>query len=742
MFNPGNLIGKEIDQFRLEEFIGQGAMGMVYKAKDTILNRTVALKLISKKVEFTTPAMAEARKRLIQEAQAAGRLAHPNIVTIHSYGETDEFQYICMEYIIGRTLAEVLNEVKVLAVEEAVSIFDQILQALEISSQEQIVHRDIKPTNIMILGDHRVKVMDFGIAKIPSLSITTTGTVLGTPYYMSPEQISGQKVDIRSDLFSVGAVFYQVLTGERPFEGESTVTLAYKIVQVEPIPPKVLNVHIPPAIETIVKKALTKDPTLRYQTPTEMLKDLRSALRPSPAPTPAVSDTTIKTKSALSFEKTVEFKAGDKPARVEEKAKTPERKAAPVEEKPQPVVAPKEPVPRAVPTAKPAASPPRAQTGNPASKTIALSLVLLLVMVVGIVLVVRLVKKSSSDLPPSLGKPAETVPATPGASPGAQTKIQLDKLLQQAKNETQTDPANAQKLLEQAVQLDPKNFDAQFQTARLFTLRKNFPAAIEHYQAAMQINNQVPEIPFNLGFIYLNQGDYDLAIKYYESCRALSPPYQDEVLTNLGIAFLKKNNPTQAQTYFKQAIGLNPNNSLARSYLQSNLSVGAAAPPPTPPGTDPKAEEKRQATALVNQAKSQLNANPAQAQKLLEKAASLDPTNYEVPYQLGRILTFKKEYAGAVLYYQKAINLNAKIPEIHFNLGYIYMSQGNFDQAIKSFDSCRALSPPFQDEVLTNLGISYLRKNNPAQAQIYFREALKINPNNSLARSHLQNLGG
>ena len=301
MFNLGNLIGKEIDQFRLEEFIGQGAMGMVYKAKDSILNRVVALKLISKKVEFTTPAMAEARKRLIQEAQAAGRLSHPNIVTIHSYGETDEFQYICMEYITGRTLAEVLNEAKVLAVEEAVAIFDQILQALEMSSQEQIVHRDIKPSNIMIMDDKRVKVMDFGIAKIPSLSITTTGTVLGTPYYMSPEQISGQKVDIRSDLFSVGAVLYQVLTGERPFEGESTVTLAYKIVQVEPIPPKVLNVHIPQTIETIVKKALTKDPALRYQTPSEMLKDLRSALRPSPTPTPAVSDTTIKNQSRSVF---------------------------------------------------------------------------------------------------------------------------------------------------------------------------------------------------------------------------------------------------------------------------------------------------------------------------------------------------------------------------------------------------------------------------------------------------------
>ncbi len=734
MFNPGNLIGKEIDQFRLEEFIGQGAMGMVYKAKDSILNRVVALKLISKKVEFTTPAMAEARKRLIQEAQAAGRLSHPNIVTIHSYGETDEFQYICMEYITGRTLAEVLNEAKVLAVEDAVSIFDQILQALEMSSKEQIVHRDIKPTNIMIMGDKRVKVMDFGIAKIPSLSITTTGTVLGTPYYMSPEQISGQKVDIRSDLFSVGAVFYQVLTGERPFEGESTVTLAYKIVQVEPIPPKVLNVHIPPAVETIVKKALAKDPALRYQTPSEMLKDLRSAMRPSPPPTPAVSDTTIKAKAAPSFDKTVEFKAEEKPVVREEKAKAPEYKEPPVEEKPKPAPAPKEPAPKPTPA-------PAAKTGNTASKTIALTVVLLLIMVVGIVLVIRLVKKTSPEIP-ALLKPPETSPAPPGASSNDQTKIQVERLIQQAKNETQSDPANAQKLLEQAVQLDPKNFEAQFQTARLLTLRKNFPAAIEHYQAALQINNQKPEIYFNLGFIYLNQGDYDLAIKYYESCRALSPPYQDEVLTNLGIAFLKKNNPGQAQTYFKQAIGLNPNNSLARSYLQTSPTTGGPPPPPVTGAAGPPAEAKRQANTLITQAKGQLTANPAKAQQLLEQAVTLDPTNYEAPYQMGRLLTFKKDYSGAVLQYQKAINLNNKIPEIHFNLGYIYMSQGNFDQAIKYFESCRALSPSYQDEVLTNLGITYLKKNDPTKAQFYFREALKINPNNSLARSYLQNLGG
>ena len=308
MFNPGSLVGKNIDQFRLDEFIGQGAMGIVFKAFDNILHRTVALKLISKQAEFSTPAMVEARKRLIQEAQAAGRLSHPNIVTIHSYGETEEYQYICMEYITGRTLAEVLYEQKVLAVEDAADIFEQILMALDAANKEQIVHRDIKPTNIMIMDDKRAKVMDFGIAKIPSLSITTTGTVLGTPYYMSPEQISGQKVDIRSDIFSVGAVLYQVLTGERPFEGESTVTLAYKIVQVEPIPPKILNVHIPQNIEGICKKALTKDPGLRYQTPAEMLQDLRIAMHKGAPVQPAAVDTTVRFKAVAAPERVIEEK--------------------------------------------------------------------------------------------------------------------------------------------------------------------------------------------------------------------------------------------------------------------------------------------------------------------------------------------------------------------------------------------------------------------------------------------------
>ena len=731
MFNPGSLVGKNIDQFRLDEFIGQGAMGIVFKAFDNILHRTVALKLISKQAEFSTPAMIEARKRLIQEAQAAGRLSHPNIVTIHSYGETEEYQYICMEYITGRTLAEVLYEQKVLAVEDAVDIFEQILMALDAANKEQIVHRDIKPTNIMIMDDKRAKVMDFGIAKIPSLSITTTGTVLGTPYYMSPEQISGQKVDIRSDIFSVGAVLYQVLTGERPFEGESTVTLAYKIVQVEPIPPKILNVHIPQNIEGICKKALTKDPGLRYQTPAEMLQDLRIAMHKGAPVQPAAVDTTIKFKAVAAPEKI-----------IEERRKGP-APVAPEEEKPQSSPPPKKESP--APKPSPAKPTPETAAKGTAFKTFSITAILLLVMIVGVVFVVRLVKKTPPvpETPPgAIQSPAGG--QTSGTVVDQQAQGKAAGLVQQAKNEWSTNPAQAQKLLEQAVALEPNYFEANYQLARILTFNQNYPGAIRQYQKAYQINNQVPEIPFNLGYILMNQGDYDQAVKYYELCRALSPPFQDEVLTNLGILQLKKNNLNQAQAFFKQALGLNPNNSLARSYLQTQQPPTAAQGSGTgePQAKAPDTRNKAKVDSLVGQAKNEIKTNPANAQKLLEQAIGLDPNHFEAHYQLARAFTFKQDFSSALQHYQKAYQINNRMAEVPFNMGYIYMSQGNYDMAIKYYELCRTLSPPYQDEVLTNLGIGYLKKNNTGQAQIYFREALKINPNNTLAQSYLKSLGG
>lgn len=284
MTSPESLVGKQIQQFRIDRYLARGSMGLVFQAFDTVLLRPVALKII---FDDDVPQVGdggltgeEARKRLIQEAKAAGRLSHPNVVTIYAYGRAENCHYICMELVSGQTLAEVLRERKRLEVGEALRIGRQVLLALSAAAGEHIVHRDIKPSNIMITPTGDVKVMDFGIAKLPSCASTTAGTILGTPFYMSPEQVMGRTVDVRSDLFSLGTVLYQMLGGTLPFEGESTATITYKILHAAPVPIEEINSSIPRPLAGILAKALRKDPALRYQHPSEMLEDLNLLASP------------------------------------------------------------------------------------------------------------------------------------------------------------------------------------------------------------------------------------------------------------------------------------------------------------------------------------------------------------------------------------------------------------------------------------------------------------------------------
>ena len=582
MLNPESLVGKQIDQFTVSQYVARGAMGLVFKAFDTVLVRTVALKLIPKLVgdclsEEKLLAREEARKRLIQEAKAAGRLAHPNIVTIHSYGETDEFEYICMEYVCGKTLFQVIKESKIISIEEAISIVEQILLALVAANQEHIVHRDIKPSNVMITTDNRVKVMDFGIAKLPSLSMTLTGVVLGTPFYMSPEQISGQKVDIRSDIFSVGAVFYEMVTGNRPFEAENTTALAYKIVQVEPVPPWILNLHIPNKVGNIILQALIKDPGRRYQTPSEMLSGLK-ALRHTRISEKIDAAETMVIARSLDFKQTIQL---EKAAEEEEE----EDQEHPSDNEPPKVQLEGENAAKKKTTARLSAHPsPEKKEESAAtvlkwaisSRTLLIVSVLVLVAISAVFLLFRGMSHHPKEANPTFSAKQNVADSSTQPQPAAQPQLMPDpgqiamkvnSLITEAQNLWQINPEEAQRVLEDATSLDPNYFEAAYQLARLLTQKKDFPAAIQQYQKALQINNQVPEIYFNLGYIYTIQGAYNLAKTNYESCLNLSPPYRDEVLTNMGMVELKRNNTTDARLLFQQALDFNPKNGLARNYL-------------------------------------------------------------------------------------------------------------------------------------------------------------------------------
>jgi len=272
---------QKLGKYEVRRQLGRGAMGIVYEGYDPFIQRTVALKTIRKELLDQDQAQ-EMLARFQREAQAGGRLNHPNIVAIYDYGEDQETAYIAMEFIKGKELKELFTENTRFALPTIAGIMSQLLLALNYSHLHGVVHRDIKPANIIVMDDGQVKIADFGIARLESSNLTQTGLVLGTPNYMSPEQFMGQHVDGRSDLFSAGVVLYQLLTGEKPFVGESTTTIMYQVLNNTPNPPSLLNVQIPAAFDGVVRKALAKRPEDRFQSGQEFLDAITSAAEGKP----------------------------------------------------------------------------------------------------------------------------------------------------------------------------------------------------------------------------------------------------------------------------------------------------------------------------------------------------------------------------------------------------------------------------------------------------------------------------
>ncbi len=265
-----------IGKYEIRRELGRGAMGVVYEAYDPMIKRIVALKTI--RVDQLAGENAESViARFRREAQAAGRLNHPNIVAIYDIGEETGTWYIAMEFVQGRELKDYFEANERFSPADIVKIMTQMLDALGYSHKLGVIHRDIKPANVILLTGGGVKVADFGIAHIESSNMTQVGTVMGTPSYMSPEQIMGLPIDGRSDLFSAGVILYQFLTGERPFSGSATATM-HKVLEEDPLPPSRFNVQVPGAMDAVVRKALAKRPDERYQNADEFAAALRTAL--------------------------------------------------------------------------------------------------------------------------------------------------------------------------------------------------------------------------------------------------------------------------------------------------------------------------------------------------------------------------------------------------------------------------------------------------------------------------------
>ncbi len=255
--------------------LGKGAMGTVYKAVDPLIDRIVAIKTINLSMALDEKEAFEYESRFYQEAKAAGRLSHPNIVTIYDVGKSGEIAYIAMEFLQGRELRDILNDGKRMPIEQVINVVAQVALGLAYAHEYGIVHRDVKPSNIMIVREGNVKITDFGIARLASAGVhTQTGMVLGSPKYMSPEQVVGQKIDHRSDIFSLGVMLYEMLTGQSPFSGENINAIMYQTLNSVPPPPTSLSSNIPEMLNFIVAKALAKKLEHRYQNAKEFASDL------------------------------------------------------------------------------------------------------------------------------------------------------------------------------------------------------------------------------------------------------------------------------------------------------------------------------------------------------------------------------------------------------------------------------------------------------------------------------------
>ncbi|HEY6094351.1 MAG TPA: serine/threonine-protein kinase [Gallionellaceae bacterium] len=285
----------KLGKYQLRRELGKGAMGIVYEGYDPFIERTVAIKTVQTAL-IPHDCLQETLERFRREAQAAGRLLHPNIIAIYEYGEDNGMAFIAMELVKGNELQERSEPANPQQIADCLNVMQQLLDALDYSHQNGVIHRDIKPANIMVTQSGQIKIADFGIAKIDAAGsdLTQLGTIVGTPMYMSPEQMEGQAVDRRSDLYSAGVMLYQLLTGARPFSGSSMTGIMHKVMHLVPPQSSSINSRVPPALDHVIIKAIAKDPAQRFQSAAEFKQALKAAM-PSGVPTPALSkEDTVK----------------------------------------------------------------------------------------------------------------------------------------------------------------------------------------------------------------------------------------------------------------------------------------------------------------------------------------------------------------------------------------------------------------------------------------------------------------
>lgn len=616
---------ERIGKYLIDSVLGRGGMGEVYKAHDETLGRFVALKIMR------GPALddAMARERFVREAQAAGGLRHPNIVTVYDLGEVDGQLYIAMEYIKGDDLEHIIKQRRPLMIEDRLNIMIQVSEGVSYAHKNQIVHRDLKPSNIRIDDEGVVKIMDFGIAKMESSNMTASGTIMGTPYYMSPEQVRGMRVDPRSDIFSLGSILYEVFAYQKAFSGEMA-SVFYKIVH-EPPTPLAEYMDVPSGpLQQIVDLCLAKDKNRRMQTAAELADMLREVQRGyremnsatvigikadagqqpeeyriAPAPTAVSSSTRSRTGSFAATQGTAPPAEGASidpaPSSFATAPPPPSTRFDPT----QNLAAQNAPPPAAPATAYPPAA------AAPASSSMGLKIAVLALL--GLLLL------------GGGGAGVYYFVVVRGHNGGGTTEVDNKKLAQAKALYNSKNYDQAIQIYSDLLKDSPNDANLHFLRGAAEQKLMKSQEALLDYQTAVELDPKLERAWQQIGFILMERMDYQ-----------------------------------NAENAFNRALEINSNSGASWEGLAQIYRI---------------------------------NQNFDKAQEAYTRLIQIEPQNINGHYNLGVILLGKQDLAGAGKAFQTVIQLNPNYAEAHNNLGMVYLKQGDPAKAVQENEIALQIKP-------------------------------------------------
>jgi serine/threonine protein kinase len=660
---------QKIGRYEIESMLGRGGMGEVYKAQDKTLGRFVALKIMRSAALDET----NARERFIREAQAAGGLRHPNIVTIYDLGDVEGQMYIAMEFIHGKDLEHIIKSKTPLVLDDKMNIMIQVCEGVAFAHKNQVVHRDLKPSNIRIDDQGIVKIMDFGIAKLETSNMTASGTVLGTPFYMSPELIRGMRVDSRSDIFALGSILYEILTYEKPFAGEMA-SVFYKIINEQPAPLAGL-MEIPTGpLQKIIDRCMEKDKANRLQTASELADMLREAQQ-------KYREMQLSTSSGMKTVKaSPEMRIAAPPSAVGTTSKDSRPKIAMISDQPTILNPGSDHTPTELiePQNEP---PPKVTIQTPphlASK----------VHIPVEENVAPVLKPGSSGL--KIFLILFLAVAVFGAS-AAGLYYYFVSNPEARKENTEKTITQEKRNPDQEKSITDASFEDQLNKAKNLHKSGQYLDAIRIYESLLQQNPSDGNLHYLMGAAKQKVGQEQDALSQFQTAVKLDPKL-GSAWEQIGYIQTQMENYKDAETAFQTALSLNPNSGAAM--------VGQA-----------------QVYVMTKQVD--------RAESLYKKLLTVEPDNVQAYFNLGYIESTRNNMDGARAYFEKVIQLDSNYPEAHNNLGLIYLHEGEIDRAITENELALKLKPDLASAHYC-LYLAYEKKNQLHQAGEHLQRFMQL----------------